>query len=412
MAEKFTVNLPDIGEGVVEGEVIEWLKAVGDPLAQDEPVVVVMTDKATVELPAPYPGTLSKQHYAVGGIAIKDEPLYEIALSQGTAVAAKDKKVPKKSTKTAVIAQPKPEMASNSGKALATPAVRGLARDLGIDIGTVQGTGPAGRILKGDLAGSGGAAAPSRRSVRAGPLVASSTPVTRLEGDEEVPIVGFRNLTAEKMVESKYLIPHFSYFDQVDAGRLMQLKKNVAKQAAEEGIKLTFMPFFLKALSLTIESFPHINSSVDLATNTLVVHTQHNIGIAMSGPNGLVVPVLRNVQDMNIAEVIREFEALKQKALASKVEAADMKDSTITISNFGALGSGGVYATPIINYPETAILGVARIRKQPVVKNGEVIARDIMNTSWSFDHRVINGDMAAGVSHEFATTLANPGRLL
>ncbi len=357
MSQIFTVTLPDIGEGVVEGEVVEWLKKVGDPLEQDEPVVVVMTDKATVELPAPYPGTLSRLYYQPGQVAIKDQPLYDI------------------------------ETEAEASRALATPYTRKLAKDAGVDINKVI---------------------PSREDKR---IISEDFVHEKHESDDEVvPLFGVKGLMAKKMAESKRTIPHFSYFEKANAERLLQLRKSANMQGESEGIHVTYMPFFIKALSLTIEKFPVLNSSLD--QEELLVHKQHNIGVAMSTKYGLIVPVLRDVQEMSLEQVIRAFEDFKQKAINNQISPSEMKGATITISNYGVFGSGGLWATPIINPPEVAILAVNKIQKQPVVKDDALAIADILNLSWSFDHRVIDGDLASHVSHAFARLIENPAQLL
>lgn len=385
MTKIFTVTLPDIGEGVVEGEVVEWLKEVGDLLQQDEPVVVVMTDKATVELPAPHPGTLAKQHYEPGETAIKDQPLYDISL---------DVEIEVEEEKAVVGVVPLKKQGrrplTKGAKGLATPPVRKLAKEMGINLGHVHGTGKDGRVTAEDL---------KRASAQ--------TAVERWDDDEEVPLVGVKGMMAKKMAESKRVIPHFSYFEKVDAGRLLKLHCNVKKEGEKEGIHVTFMPYFLRALSLTIQEFPELNSSLD--QQILLLHKHHNIGVAMSTEQGLIVPVLKDVQEMSFEEVIRSYETLKSK---KTYEPSDMKGSTITISNFGVFGNGGVWATPIINPPEVAILAVNRIQEQPVVRNGELQIADLLDLSWSFDHRVIDGSLASNISHYFAKLIENPAHLL
>lgn len=365
MSNKISVKLPDIGEGVVEGEVIEWLKAVGEKLGQDEPVVVVMTDKATVELPAPHPGILIKQYYQVGQLAKCGEPLYDIEIGDFTS------------------------------RALATPATRKLAKDKGIDINAVTGTGNEGRVTSNDLKN-----------------FHSKAEKTDSLGDQECPLVGIQALMAKKMTESKRLIPHFSFHEKVEATRLIKLRENMLKEAAKENIQITYMPFFLRALSLTIDKYPIVNSSFDSSSNKLCLHKRQNIGIAISTKRGLIVPVLREIQGVSIKRIILAYEELKKKALEDGLQSHDMKDGTITISNYGVLGGEGSWATPIINYPEVAILALNRIQKQPAVKNNEVVVKDILNVSWSFDHRVIDGNLAAHISAEFSSLLKNPARLL
>jgi pyruvate dehydrogenase E2 component (dihydrolipoamide acetyltransferase) len=396
MSHIVTVTFPDIGEGVVEGEVIEWLKQPGDQVEQDEPVVVVMTDKATVELPAPAAGKLKKQYYHPGEKAIKDQPLYEIETSAST----EEKKAPEKAKPTQIST---PSRGTSSANGLqATPPARKLAQELGIDIALVAGTGPEGRVGSEDVA----------RHLSGNKEKREAIPLIKLPDDEELPLMGIRKLMAIRMAESKRKIPHFSYFEQVDATRLVQLKEVFKQEATKQGVVVTFMPFIIKALSMTMNEYPLINSCLDEESHKIIVHKQHNIGIAFSSKQGLTVPVLKNVDKMTLQEIIRAYEKLKEAAHNLKLSPQDMKDGTITISNFGVLGGGGMWATPIINYPEVAILALARIQKQPLVRNSEIMVRDVLNLSWSFDHRIIDGDQAASVSHYFSALLQNPAALL
>lgn len=398
MGDIFTVTLPDIGEGVVEGEVIEWLKQVNDPLKQDEPVVVVMTDKATVELPAPVPGVLAKQYYTPGQVAIKGKPLYDIATDAAVQAVKKEEQAVQQ---VATAIPPTASYTRDAGKVLAAPPTRLMARELGIDISAVPGTGKNGIVTKEDLS-----------RYHQGNVAAPITPPTSLPGDDITPLIGIRSLMAKRMAESKAMIPHFSYFEQADASRLVQLRQNIKAEASEEGIHVTYMPLLIRALSLTLSQYPIVNSSLEPKENSLIIHKQHNIGIAITTPLGLIVPVLKNVQDKSLQQIIKEFEELKSRATANKLLPSDMKEGTITISNFGVLGGGGLWATPVINYPEVAILAVAKIHKEPVIKNDAVVVRDVLNLSWSFDHRVIDGDQAATFSHHFSNLIANPAPLL
>ena len=386
MSKIFTVRFPDIGEGVVEGEVVEWLKNPGDTLGQDEHVVVVMTDKATVELPSPYPGKLVKQYLQPGQVAVKDKPLYDIE----TEVDIREK--PVKTEKVETITSIK-TVSKSEGKALATPIVRKLAKELSIPIDQVKGTGKDGCVTMEDL----------KRH---------NNPTQAEEGDEERPIIGIRHLMAKKMAESKRNIPHFSYFEQVDATRLIKLKEKIHQEAHQEGIRITYMPFLIRALSMTLAKYPEINSTLDMEKSKLMVHHSHNIGIAVATAMGLIVPVLKDVQRMSLKDIIRNYDELKRKAMENRLQPSDMKGATITISNFGVAGGSGLWATPIINFPEVSILAVARIQKQALIKNDEVVVRDAINLSWSFDHRVIDGDTAAHVSHNFGSLIHNPASLL
>lgn len=394
MSSIHTVLLPDIGEGVVEGEVIKWLKQKGEAVTQDEPVVVVMTDKATVELPSPVPGTLETLFYQEGDIALVGKPLYAVnteveTTQQKAAPLAQEKpqsiqKTPQKETPTSV---------------RAIPMVRKMARDLNINLEEVPGTGKEGRITEEDL----------KNSLR--PKETPKSP-PHLDDDTEEKVVGIPRIMAERMSLSKKTAPHFSYFEEIDATRLVQLKENFKKEAAKEDINITFMPFIIRAVSLSLKEFPRVNSTYDMDRGILYMHKHHNIGIAISAEHGLIVPVLWDVQDMPLEKIIRSYDALIKRAKDNALDPKEMKGSTITISNFGGLEGGGVWATPVINYPEVAILALARIQKHPMVKGEEVVVRDALNISWSFDHRVIDGAQAAAFSHHFASLIQNPALLL
>lgn len=418
MGRIFTVTLPDIGEGVVEGEVVEWRKNVGETLHQDEPVVLVMTDKATVELPAPHPGKLAKQYYQPGGIAIKDQPLYDIELEDQAiedATADKNDTVSKLEVQIApekappmpapIQAKLKPEI-KEAGQLpgcqtkLAIPKVRKLAKQLGIPLSEIVGSGKDGRINPEDLG--------SHRIQKAVP---AATPC-HLPGDKELPLIGVKALMAKKMVQSKSLIPHFSYFDQVDSSRLVQLKNNLKEKANGRGIHLTYMPFIIKAISLCINKHPLLNSSFDAENNKVILHQVQNIGIAMATSLGLIVPVLKGIEAMSIEALIFAYEDLIKRAQAGKLLPNDMKESTFTITNFGSVSAHGLWATPVINCPEAAILGIGRIQPQPIIKQGDLVVRDVLNLSWSFDHRIIDGEAAALISKTFCSLIENPAALL
>lgn len=394
----YTFCLPDIGEGVVEGEVVEWLKQPGDAVERDEPVVVVMTDKATVELPAPYAGTLVKQFYKAGEIAIKDRPLY--TLNVDPSIALPEVK-PEPSSKPAKTKAPVPSVAAArrecAGNGEAIPKVRRMAKELGIDLAHLQGTGKGGRVTEVDL----------RQGMQRQVKAVSREP---LAGDESQQLIGVRGLMARRMHERH--VPQFSYFETAAVGRLIQLRQNIRSTAAKEGINLTFMPFFIRALSMTAKQYPLINATVDMQNGSVIIHRVQNIGIAMASEHGLIVPVLKGVESMGLNEIIRSFEELKGKAVQNCLNPSDMKEATLTVSNFGVLGGEGMWATPMINEPETAIVALAKIRKAPMVKSGELAVLDVLPVSWSFDHRVIDGELAAHISHHFTSLLKDPAFLL
>lgn len=398
----YTFCLPDIGEGVVEGEVVEWLKKVGDSVKQDEPVVVVMTDKATVELPAPYPGKINKQYYQAGEISIKDKPLYDILLEDGAEVHGGEKPAQAVQKVDKPVESPKSAPASKSvspknGKVKAIPKVRHEAKEWGVELAAIAGSGPEGRVTEDDL----------RHAV----VKKEKTYVQMtLDGDEEQQLLGVRGLMAKKMDETH--IPQFSYFEQADATRLIQLRQKLKEKASSEGINLSYMPLIVRALALAIKRFPQMNASIDMQAGKVHFHKQVNIGIAMATPQGLIVPVLKGVESMGLKDIIHAYEEMKVKAAEGKLGSGDMKEGTITISNFGVLGGEGLWATPMIIDPQVAILAIARIRKVPVVKDDQIVIREVLPLSWSFDHRLIDGDLAAQISHHYSTLLKDPAALL
>lgn len=393
MSKIMTITLPDIGEGVVEGEVIEWLKKEGEPVSQDEPVVVVMTDKATVELPSPYAGRFVKGYYQVGELALLDEPLYDIATDQASEEleTVEEKKLEPAVQKEKVVSQKPTETGLQ-----ASPAVRHLAKQLGVSLCEVSKdhTGP---LTAEDV---------KKHLFKEAALSSTTTlpPLPRYEGSFEEPLVGIRGLMAETMDISNRVIPHFSFFAPLCTESVRQRREEQKERYAEKGIKLTFMPFFIQALSLALKNVPAANASVDLAAKKLLVHSVHNIGIAMNTPQGLVVPVLKGVESMSFEEIVLGFEALKEKARLGKLEPGMMKEATVTLTNFGTLG--GLAGTPVIPYPQTAILGMGKIQKEAVVEEDVVVIRERVLLSWSFDHRVLDGAKAALLSSSFVDVLS------
>ncbi len=401
MSDIFTVKMPDIGEGVIEGEVIEWLKNVSDPIKQDEPVVIVMTDKATVELPSPYPGILVKQYVQPGQMAVKDKPLYDVKVTSADAKMEPEQPIASEPSAPSAPASSLPREDSSSLRALAAPPVRKLAHDLDIDIDLISGTGDGHHVTPSDI-----------KHYLAGHSPLPITPVETSPEDEVKPFIGIHYLMAQKMKESHSEIPHFSYFEKADVHLLIQLRHNLKEKAQKEEINLTYMPFLLRALSLTIKNFPIMNSTLDFANKSVIQHKHHHLGIAMATRSGLIVPVLREVERMTLTDIIKNYELLKQRAFDNKLSPSDMRGSTFTISNFGVSGANGLWATPIINFPEVAILAVSRIHKEPLVKNDQIVIREVLNLSWSFDHRLIDGYLAVSISQFFTDLIQNPATLI
>jgi pyruvate dehydrogenase E2 component (dihydrolipoamide acetyltransferase) len=423
----YKLELPDIGEGVVEAEVQRWLVAPGDLVEEDQPLVEVMTDKATVVIPSPRRGRVLRLLRKEGELAPVHEPLVELDVGEGEVRA-----VPELRPQPAAPASP-PEHereraaapAGSAGrKALATPAVRALARELGLAIDDVPGTGPGGRVTKEDLdaartKGNGSAAGrapgPVRVEVReAGgapariPIEAKGSSAER-GVDERVPLRGVRRKIAEKMARSKRTAAHFTFVEQCDATELVRAKDRMATAATADGVKLTFLPFVLKATVEALRKFPRLNATMDEEAGELVVHRRYDLGIAASTDAGLVVPVVRDVDRRSLLDLAREIARLSAAARAGRLEARDTGRSTFTVTSLGALG--GLFATPVLNHPEVGILGVHRIRPTPVARDGQVVVRDVMHLSVTSDHRVVDGHEAAAFAYEVIRLLEEPALL-
>lgn len=407
--------LPDIGEGIVECEIVEWLIKEGDVLAEDQPVCDVMTDKALVQIPAKYAGKVVKLHYAKGEIAKVHSPLFqqEIAGASASAPAVVAAPVATAVCDAKVVAASTAAPTGN-GKALASPAVRRLARELNIDLSLVPGSGEKGRVYKDDVKAyaNGGVASAVAKAVAA-PVkaaataaVVSSTGVSRVE-----PIKGIKAAMARQMQDSVSTIPHFTYCEEIDLTELIALRSQLKDQYAKQGIKLTLMPFFMKAMSLAIKQFPIMNSQVNSDCSELTYFDDHNIGIAVDSKVGLLVPNIKGCQNKSIVQIAQELTKLTDAAREGRVSPAELKGGTITISNIGAIG--GTVATPIINKPEVAIVALGKTQLLPRFNaKGEVEGRSLMQISWSGDHRVIDGGTIARFTNLWKSYLEQPSSML
>ncbi|QBY05659.1 dihydrolipoyllysine-residue acetyltransferase [Thalassotalea sp. HSM 43] len=411
--------LPDIGEGIVECEIVEWLVAEGEIIEEDQPVVDVMTDKALVQIPAKYAGTVVKLHYGKGEIAKVHEPLFAIeiagtvasapaaaaqASTAETVKAAAPTSAPAPAPAPAVAQQPASQKAGN-GKALASPAVRRVARELGVNIHDVPGTGPKGRVFKEDV----------RSFMEGGNKVAQqptqAATVATSGGTRVEPIRGVKAAMAKAMVASVSTIPHFTYCEEIDMTKLIALRSELKEVYAKQDIKLTMMPFFMKSMSLALKQFPVMNSKPNEECTELTYFDDHNIGMAVDSKVGLLVPNVKNVQSMSIVDVAKEVTRLTNDARQGRVSTQDLKGGTISISNIGALG--GTVATPIINKPEVAIVALGKLQTLPRFNDkGEVEARSIMQVSWSGDHRIIDGGTIARFSNLWKSFLEDPTNML
>ncbi len=422
-------KLPDIGEGVTEGELVKWLVKAGDTIKSDQPLAEVMTDKATVEIPSPVNGTVKETKANPGDRIAIGQVMLTIETGGAATVA---KPPPPPVTKTIVPSRNRhgsnggglevfPPVASTS--VLATPATRRLAREMNVDINTLKGTGNLGRVTQNDLmAYSGGGAASVLNQTpapRTNPTTTQIPPVNfprpRYDGpagetEERVPMRGIRRKIAEKMQASKHIIPHFTIMDECDVTELVSMREKLKAKAEKSGVKITYLPFIMKALIATLREFPEANASIDDAAEEIVYKKYFNLGFAADTPQGLLVPVIKHADRKTIFEISHEIVQLAEKAKLGKLAPEDMKGGTISITNIGSIG--GTYATPIINHPEVAILGMYKIQEKPIIKNGELSSIKVMNLTLTADHRLIDGAVAARFLKAVVERLENPGVLM
>jgi pyruvate dehydrogenase E2 component (dihydrolipoamide acetyltransferase) len=424
----YQLVLPDIGEGVVEAEVQRWLVAEGDEVAEDQPLVEVMTDKATVVIPSPRRGRVVKLLWKVGDVAKVHAPLLEIdtgdapAAPGPVATAAPGARPGAAGPLPGARRDPSPRpMTAPGRKALATPAVRALAREMGIPIDAATGTGPGGRVTKDDLVtargrrdghgpgvnGASAGAAPPPATATKGAEPAASPPTA---DEERVALRGLRRRIAENMARSKRTAAHFTFVEQCDVTELARLKERMAPAAREEGVKLTFLPFVLQAAVSALRRHPRLNATMDEDRGELVLHRRYDLGVAASTDAGLTVPVVRGVERRSLLGLAREIQRLAAAARAGQLRPEDVGRSTFTVTSLGALG--GLFATPVLNHPEVAILGIHRIRPTPVVRDGAVVVREVMHVSVTSDHRVVDGDEAAAFAYDVIRLLEQPELLL
>ena len=421
----YAFKLPDIGEGVVEGEVVEWMVSVGDTVKEDDPILSVMTDKATVEIPSPVDGKVTKIIGEPGDILPVGEVCIEFEVDgAGNASSSTDEAEPtpepvaepappKEEVKPEPVAEKAPEPVAAPApvtraagtKALASPAVRQRAREANIDLQIVAGSGPGGRISHADLdrhiaGGASGASsfAPVGASVK-----------TKLTGTEEVKVIGLRRKIADSMMSSYSTIAHFSYFEEVDITALEELRQHLNSTRPEGAPKLTYLPFIMQALVKALKESPECNALYDDEANVVTRHQAIHLGIATQTDRGLYVPVVKHVEAMDIWQSASEMVRVTSATRDGKATADELSGSTFTITSLGRLG--GLGATPIINKPEVGILGVHNAKERAVVRNGQIVVRRMMNLSSSWDHRVVDGHDGATLVQKVKTLLENPATI-
>ena len=415
----YEFQLPDIGEGVMEGEIVKWLVKAGDSVQEDQALVEVMTDKATVTVPSPKAGKVLKTHGLEGEVARVHHALVTLELETGTSAPApspSSSPVPPAQVPTNVAAAPTPSVAT-SQKVLATPVTRRMAREHGLNLMEIPGTGPQGRVTKVDVeavlsAGNGAVANGQQELATNGTARTPPAPLSSGAKDTRVPLRGLRKKIAEKMVRSKFTAPHFTFVEELDATGLVEMRKrlNAALTSAGEDLKISFLPFICKALVAALKKYPSLNANMDEAKQELIVRGEYNLGIAVATEDGLTVPVVKHVDRLTLRELSLEITRLGKAAREKKLKMEELSQGTFTITSLGQ--TGGLFATPIINHPEVAILGVHRMRKRPVVVNDAIVVREMLHLSLSFDHRVIDGSMGAEFTYAVIRYLENPEALL
>ena len=440
MSHQVDFRLPDIGEGITEGEIVEWFVAVGERVQEDDPMVEVMTDKATVTIGAPCDGEIAALHFDVGATAKVGEVILSISASatssrsssahprhqpSATAVGALEDTLPgarlfqSRSHELPAqkgdgngggsprsLASPKKRVVHTAmdtpaaiqyfeGKPLATPATRRLAKEMGVDLRRVRPTGAGGRVTQDDVRSM------LRDDRTAEPGYA--------ELEERTPILGMRRKIAERMRHAKATAAHFTFVEECDASRLVELRERLLPEAARRGTHLTYLPFIIKAVVHALRAHPVLNSAVDEHANELVQKRYYNIGIATATEAGLMVPVLHHADRLRLFELSIAIERLSRLAREGRLRPEELRDSTFTVTSLGK--QGGLMATPILNHPEVGILGVHRIKEKPVVREGQIVVGKVMLLSLTFDHRIVDGHVGAAFAYEVIDFLQNPERL-
>jgi pyruvate dehydrogenase E2 component (dihydrolipoamide acetyltransferase) len=449
-------KLPDIGEGIAEGEIVSWKVKPGQAVKEEDEFVEVMTDKATVTITVPFTGTIAELRCKEGDVvpvgsviavidagatagAAAPAPAPAKAAAPAPAPAKATPPAPAKAAAPAPAAPvapvapsaPKPAVpppapapapaakafvAASPGKVLAAPATRRRARELGIDLAAISATGPRGRVTNDDLAAfasTGSSQKPAAPAAASGasrfaPISIAPAPAGRTE--ERIPFRGLRRKIAEAMTRSKFTATHFTYVDDLDVGELVKIRNDAKKAFADQGVNITYLPFIMKAIVVAMRQFPMMNASLDESTNELVVKKYYNFGIATDTDNGLIVPVVKDVDRKSIGELAKDIQDLAARTRDGKVSVEDLTGGTFTITNAGNIG--GLFATPVINFPEVAILGVHAIKDTPVVKNGQVVPGKKMYLSVSIDHRIVDGATGARWMNVVKDCLEQPYRLL
>jgi pyruvate dehydrogenase E2 component (dihydrolipoamide acetyltransferase) len=415
MAYEF--KFPDIGEGLTEGEIVRWLVKEGDALKEGAPLVEVETDKALAEIPSPKTGVVlkilakEKEIVKVGQVIVVlgekgESTAAAVQKPASVGVVGELEEAPEEAPAVSVTTGTKKPLFV-SAHVLATPAVRALGKELGVEIEQVKGSGPEGRVLEKDVR--------QAAEAKGKPVEPEKKPAKVKKYDlygyvERIPLRGVRRSIAKAMVKSKFTAPHVTTTDEADVTELWKMREKEKKAAEKRGIKLTILPFIIKSVIVGLTGHPYLNATLEDENEEIVLKKYYNIGVAADTPEGLMVPVVKNAKDKSIFQLAEELTQLTEKARKRTIDLADLKGGTFTISNYGAVG--GIYGTPIINHPEVAILGVGKIKDMPVVKEGKIEIRKILHLSLSFDHRVVDGAEAVRFLNTVIEHLEDPDLIL
>jgi len=425
----FAFKLPDLGEGVAEGEVVRWLVAEGDTVAEDQPLAEVLTDKATVEIPSPRAGRIVRLGAAEGERVPVGHVLVEIEEAQASPPADHTEAIsteatasgsaPASPTDTGPSFSPTVRPAAKEAAGLlraveATPAVRALARELGVDLTQVEGTGPGGRLLPDDVRR---AASHTRApAVTTAVAMEAEVPATGAEpeapgaapsGDEErVPLRGLRRRIAEAMTKTHALVPQFTFVAEADVDAVMADRERRKAEAEAQGVKLTFVSYVLRALGPSLRSFPYLNASLDDEKQEIVLKKGIHVAVAVAAPDGLTVPVVRHADSLGLFDLAREVGRLAEQARKNALKPEELSGATFTVTTTGA--KGGVLATPLVHHPQVAVLGIHAVTPKPVVRDGQIVIRRMVNLSLSLDHRVVDGQMGADFLYDLIGRLESP----
>lgn len=393
----YDVKLPDIGEGVAEGEIVRWLVKAGEAVKEDQPLVEVMTDKASVEIPSPRTGTIATLHVEEGAMVPVGTTIITIAVAGGAPAAAPAAPSAPAAAPTAPATPVAATAAAPAPRVEATPAVRALAKELGVALESVTGTGPGGRITADDVKGAAG-------------RPAAATPSAPSVDEERVPLRGLRRKIAEHMRRSLSTAAQFTFVAECDFTALVEHRSATAARAKATNVKLTYLAYLFRALPEVLRAFPLLNSTLDDATHEIVLKKRCHLGLATNTDEGLTVPIVHDADRMGLFAIAREIDRLATAARDHKLKLEELQGGTFTVTSTGT--KGGVLATPILHHPQVAILGVHAITPKPAVVNGQIVARDLGNLSLSLDHRVVDGAVGADFLYALIERLQTPAAWL